>query len=130
MPKRLGWPAVTFSLASPLPYGKGHAKAHCARAPGGLALPARNMSEPRDLEAKLAELAEHLAADMASEDLKGRTLTLKLKCSNFEVGGRGTICWLVEASYPAIHASVSGSREGCQSRLLHRLFGLLTAFCC
>ncbi|KAL6771591.1 POLK1 [Auxenochlorella protothecoides x Auxenochlorella symbiontica] len=48
----------------------------------------RNMSEPRDLEAKLGELAEHLAADMASEDLKGRTLTLKLKCSNFELRTR------------------------------------------
>lgn len=47
---------------------------------------ARNLSAPRDLEAKLAELAEHLAADLASEDLRGRTLTLKLKCSNFEVG--------------------------------------------
>ena len=32
-----------------------------------------------------AELAEKLAADLVEEGLKGRTLTLKLKATNFEV---------------------------------------------
>lgn len=32
-----------------------------------------------------AELAEKLSADLAEDGLKGRTLTLKLKSTNFEV---------------------------------------------
>ena len=35
-----------------------------------------------------AEIAEHLAGDMAREDLKGKTLTLKLKSTAFEVRSR------------------------------------------
>lgn len=34
------------------------------------------------------EIAEHLASDMAREDLKGKTLTLKLKTTAFEVRTR------------------------------------------
>lgn len=34
------------------------------------------------------EIAEHLAGDMAREDLKGKTLTLKLKTTAFEVRTR------------------------------------------
>jgi DNA polymerase kappa len=37
------------------------------------------------MELKVDELATHLAADMEKEDLKGRTLTLKLKTSEFRV---------------------------------------------
>ncbi len=35
-----------------------------------------------------AEIAEHLAGDMARENLKGKTLTLKLKSTAFEVRSR------------------------------------------
>lgn len=35
-----------------------------------------------------AEIAQHLAGDMAREDLKGKTLTLKLKTTAFEVRTR------------------------------------------
>lgn len=35
-----------------------------------------------------AELAEKLAEDVAAEELKGRTITLKLKATNFEVRTR------------------------------------------
>ena len=35
-----------------------------------------------------AEIAEHLAGDMARENLKGKTLTLKLKTTAFEVRTR------------------------------------------
>ena len=46
------------------------------------------MSRRSELEAKLRELAEALAADMAEEGgLRGKTITLKLKASTFEVGG-------------------------------------------
>lgn len=38
-----------------------------------------------DLEARCAELASHLADDMAQEGLRGKTLTLKLKATTFEV---------------------------------------------
>ncbi|KAL3138793.1 hypothetical protein ABBQ32_005635 [Trebouxia sp. C0010 RCD-2024] len=46
------------------------------------------ISSTADLEAKCAEIAEHLAGDMAREDLKGKTLTLKLKTTAFEVRTR------------------------------------------
>ncbi|KAK2076547.1 hypothetical protein QBZ16_005307 [Prototheca wickerhamii] len=47
-----------------------------------------NMSAPAALEAKCAELAEHLAADMAREGLRAKTLTLKLKLTSFELRTR------------------------------------------
>lgn len=46
------------------------------------------MSAPAALEAKCAELAEHLAADMAREGLRAKTLTLKLKLTSFELRTR------------------------------------------
>ncbi|KAA6417424.1 MAG: DNA polymerase kappa-like [Trebouxia sp. A1-2] len=46
------------------------------------------ISSTADLEAKCAEIAEHLAGDMARENLKGKTLTLKLKSTAFEVRSR------------------------------------------
>ncbi|GIL53058.1 hypothetical protein Vafri_8749 [Volvox africanus] len=48
----------------------------------------RNMSKPGEQEAMAKQLVESLAADMASEDLEGRNLTLKLKLSSFEVRTR------------------------------------------
>ncbi|GIL83396.1 hypothetical protein Vretifemale_12223, partial [Volvox reticuliferus] len=48
----------------------------------------RNMSNPGEQEAMAKQLVESLAADMASEDLEGRNLTLKLKLSSFEVRTR------------------------------------------
>jgi hypothetical protein len=48
----------------------------------------RAMSQRSELEAKCKELAENLAADMAEENLKGKTLTLKLKLTTFEVRTR------------------------------------------
>jgi len=47
----------------------------------------RTLSRRPELEAKLRELAEALAADMAEEGgLRGKTVTLKLKLTTFEVG--------------------------------------------
>ncbi|BDA41352.1 probable DNA polymerase IV at N-terminal half [Coccomyxa sp. Obi] len=46
------------------------------------------LSSPADLEAKCSELAEKLAEDVESEGLKGRTVTLKLKTTTFEVRTR------------------------------------------
>lgn len=34
------------------------------------------------------QLVDHLAEDMAKEGIEGRTITLKLKLSNFEVGAQ------------------------------------------
>jgi DNA polymerase kappa len=48
----------------------------------------RPLSNRNDLEAKCKELAENLASDMAEENLKGKTLTLKLKLTTFEVRTR------------------------------------------
>ncbi|KAK9834297.1 hypothetical protein WJX81_004273 [Elliptochloris bilobata] len=48
----------------------------------------RPVSDRAELEAKCGELAEALAEDMARESLRGRTITLKLKTSNFEVRTR------------------------------------------
>ncbi|GLI59867.1 hypothetical protein VaNZ11_001862, partial [Volvox africanus] len=48
----------------------------------------RNMSQPGEQEAMARQLVESLAADMASEHLEGRNLTLKLKLSSFEVRTR------------------------------------------
>lgn len=48
----------------------------------------RALSDRADLEAKCKELSEHLAADMAVEGLRGKTLTLKLKLTTFEVRTR------------------------------------------
>lgn len=45
----------------------------------------RALSRRADLEVKLQELAGALAEDMAEEGLRGRTLTLKLKLTTFEV---------------------------------------------
>ena len=45
----------------------------------------RALSRRADLETKLRELAGALAEDMAEEGLRGRTLTLKLKLTTFEV---------------------------------------------
>ena len=42
----------------------------------------------QDMLLQCAEIAEHLAGDMAREDLKGKTLTLKLKTTAFEVRTR------------------------------------------
>lgn len=47
------------------------------------ALPARVC-----VAAQAVELVQHLVADMAAEDIEGRTLTLKLKTSAFEVRQR------------------------------------------
>jgi hypothetical protein len=44
------------------------------------------MSAKADLERRCRELAASLADDMAAEGLKGKTLTLKLKATSFEVG--------------------------------------------
>lgn len=47
----------------------------------------RPLSRRSELEGKLRELADALAADMAAEGgLRGKTVTLKLKLSTFEVG--------------------------------------------
>ncbi|KAK9800914.1 hypothetical protein WJX73_010443 [Symbiochloris irregularis] len=46
------------------------------------------ISSPAEQDAKCAELAEKLAADLQSEGLKGKTLTLKLKAISFEVRTR------------------------------------------
>ncbi|KAI9144034.1 hypothetical protein BKA69DRAFT_1057838 [Paraphysoderma sedebokerense] len=43
------------------------------------------MSDEQQLFAKLHELAESLAEDLEQEKLKGKTLTLKLKYTNFQV---------------------------------------------
>lgn len=54
----------------------------------------RPLSRRAELEAKLRELAEALAADMAEEGgLSGKTVTLKLKASTFEVGRGGAEGW-------------------------------------
>ena len=49
-------------------------------------LPRRAISARPELESKVRELATSLAEDMAREALRGRTLTLKLKLTSFEVG--------------------------------------------
>ncbi len=54
------------------------------------------MSDRAQLEAKLADIAAHLAADMAAENLRGHTLTLKLKTTAFEV----LACADVQTSIP------------------------------
>ena len=59
------------------------------------------MSTRAELEARCRELAHHLAEDMASEGLKGKTLTLKLKLTTFEVRTRAlTVAdqWLCSAA--------------------------------
>ena len=43
------------------------------------------MSAKQELEEKCRELAASLAQDMAAEGLKGKTVTLKLKATTFEV---------------------------------------------
>ena len=48
------------------------------------------LSSRAHLETKLEELAVSLAEDLASEGLKGKTLTLKLKTSAFELKTRAT----------------------------------------
>lgn len=48
----------------------------------------RPISVRSELEAKCKVLAENLAADMAEENLRGKTLTLKLKLTTFEVRTR------------------------------------------
>ena len=48
----------------------------------------RPISARSELEAKCRELAENLAGDMAQENLRGKTLTLKLKLTTFEVRTR------------------------------------------
>lgn len=48
------------------------------------------ISHPVDLNKKLEELAESLAKDMADEGLMGKTLTLKLKTTAFEVRTRAS----------------------------------------
>jgi DNA polymerase kappa len=53
----------------------------CSSPPAG-----RPLSGRAELEAKLRELAAALAADMAEEGLRGKTLTLKIKAATFEVG--------------------------------------------
>ncbi|MCO5592940.1 hypothetical protein L7F22_046944 [Adiantum nelumboides] len=47
-----------------------------------------SISSEDSLFAKLEELAENVAKDMEGEDLQGRTLTLKLKTTKFEVRTR------------------------------------------
>ncbi|KAG2487883.1 hypothetical protein HYH03_013465 [Edaphochlamys debaryana] len=48
----------------------------------------RAMRAPGEQEALAGQLVESLAADMASEEIEGRNLTLKLKLTNFEVRTR------------------------------------------
>ncbi|KAK9819455.1 hypothetical protein WJX74_007636 [Apatococcus lobatus] len=50
------------------------------------------ISKPIELEAKACELAEKLAEEMADEGLKGKTLTLKLKETTFELRTRAHTC--------------------------------------
>lgn len=42
------------------------------------------ISQKAELEAKVAELAEHLAGDMAGEGIAGKCVTLKLKETTFQ----------------------------------------------
>eukprot|EP00873_Tetraselmis_striata_P034403 jgi/Tetstr1/454667/TSEL_041557.t1 len=80
-----------------------------------------------DMEHKLRELAAHLAADMAKEDLRGRTLTLKLKTSEFRVHTRAcsTQHWLTGAPeiLPVAMRLLSAEREKHEGLSL-RLMGL------
>lgn len=48
----------------------------------------RPLSSRADLEAKCGEIAAHLAEDMAEEGLRGKTVTLKLKLTTFELRTR------------------------------------------
>jgi DNA polymerase kappa len=50
----------------------------------------RAVSALADMEARLRELAAALERDMAREGLRGRTVTLKLKLTTFEVWACGT----------------------------------------
>ena len=43
------------------------------------------ISQREDLEAKVRDLAEHLAGDMADESIAGKCVTLKLKETTFQV---------------------------------------------
>jgi hypothetical protein len=53
---------------------------------GDLHDPRRALSARGELEEKCCEIAASLAVDMAAEGLKGRTVTLKIKLTSFEVG--------------------------------------------
>ncbi|KAK6179118.1 hypothetical protein SNE40_011548 [Patella caerulea] len=48
----------------------------------------RDMSKPADLYEKCFELSEALVGDLKSEELKGKTVTLKIKTATFEVKTR------------------------------------------
>jgi DNA polymerase kappa len=65
----------------------------------------RPMSKRNELESKCKELAENLAKDMADENLKGKTLTLKLKLTTFEVRTRAVTLNRYIHSAEDIHAA-------------------------
>ena len=51
-------------------------------------LPYRTIWRPYELDAKLREIADSLAGDLARLDYSGKTLTLKLKLETYEVSTR------------------------------------------
>eukprot|EP00775_Hariotina_reticulata_P011310 gene11310-11460_t len=60
------------------------------------------LKDPAPLQAMAESLVQHLADDMASEDIEAKTLTLKLKTTAFEVKSRGATAGAVQVEDGAI----------------------------
>lgn len=71
----------------------------------------RPITALQEMEGKISELAAHLADDMAREDLKGRSLTLKLKGTDFKVGRSPFLTLQRLRALPGA-SSCSGRRSG------------------
>uniref|UniRef100_A0A061R8V8 DNA polymerase kappa n=1 Tax=Tetraselmis sp. GSL018 TaxID=582737 RepID=A0A061R8V8_9CHLO len=79
-----------------------------------------------EMEQKLAELSAHLAEEMAEEGLRGRSLTLKLKGTDFKVRTRavtspGWLCstdGILEAARGLLRAELRQCPQGLRLRLM------------
>eukprot|EP00053_Salpingoeca_punica_P015802 m.146232 g.146232 ORF g.146232 m.146232 type:complete len:743 (-) comp16804_c0_seq1:1791-4019(-) len=85
------------------------------------------ISDPAKLRAKCSELCQHLAEDLASEDLEGKCITIKLKTTAFKVLSRAESLptYISSAAELELHALQLFERELQVHKTLElRLFGV------